>query len=141
MAREGEVERNAGEIVRYWRAGRESTAAMSGEETWLDFSEIPDEFEFGEGFLIRGNNLLAGTFKDSAITIESPGTSIRVETSRVRSVRRNPDVTTADSIRYVVELKNGESIEGGILEDYLNLFHNGGEIRIPTSTLYAFRSL
>lgn len=141
IARDGEVERNAGEVVRYWRAGREAAAVESVEETWLDFSEVPNESDFGEGFLIRGNNLLSGTFADSEITMESSGTSIRVETSRIRSVRRNPDVTTADSIRYVVELKNGESIEGDVLEDYLNLSHNGGEIRIPTANFYAFRSL
>lgn len=136
----GAFEIDPGDLVQFWRVGRESFLVEPGEDIWLDFSEVPSGPIPEEGFLLRGNNLLSGRFADARLSLEASGATVSVETARIRSLRRSLEVTPGEPVPYILELKNGESVEGRIVEDLISISHNGSVLTVPTANLYAFRS-
>lgn len=127
-------------IAAYWKAGLETVEDLGENGTWLDFSEVPERLSVETGFLLQGNQMVTGEFADSAINIRTSGPVIRVETARIRSLRRSLDVTKASTNRYQVELKNGESLEGDVVDNFLTINRTGSQIRVSFDQLHAYRA-
>jgi hypothetical protein len=130
-------------ISRYWSADVTDIEEFATDEMWLDFSELPESPEVKQGFLLQGNQLLAGTFAEATVSFRTDGPVIRVEAERIRSIRRNLDVadfTNGRSNFYSVELKNGESLEGVIADSFLTILRDGERIRISFDQLLSYRS-
>lgn len=131
------MEVNAASVRRIWRAGAAQLVIPGFSDRWLDFPEIPSGLAPAEGFLLAGNQLLAGSFAEETLLFADGGRKIPVESAGVVALRRPAD---GGDTRFEVELSGGEKLVAEWPAAYFRLLlADGGEIDLPVSRLRAYR--
>lgn len=124
-------------IERIWKVGEIPQLRESDSEGWIEFSEVPGGLGPSKGFLLSGNQLVAGTFAAEEILLLDGDASVRLETSKILGLRRDEAADRGRSVE--VQLLDGNRVEGEFGESYLRLSALGTEIEVPSSSVLGFR--
>lgn len=127
-----------GAVERVWRAGETPRLRESKTEDWLDLSEVPDGLGPAQGFLLAGNQLLAGRFDDDELVVLDGDAPVRVETGRIRAMRRSDGPGARGFVEF--ELEGNDKISGVLLAPYLRIASRGSAIEVPAGEVLGYRS-
>lgn len=125
------------EIARFWRSDSTIEVAEFDAGYWLDFEETPSDRPL-PGFLLQGNNLLAGSFGDESISLIENGIAIRVDPSRIRKLTRKIDLAEDGSPLFVIEWENGEQAEGSIEQAFVTILRGETQFIVPVERLLGY---
>lgn len=130
------IEVASSSVRRLWRAGATELGVPSFSRAWFDFSEIPPEVAPEEGFLLAGNEIVAGRFAKATIQFADGNTRVPVEAERIVALRR--PLGSTGSSRFEVDLAGGESILAECLQPTIRVETASGVIELPSARLQAY---
>ncbi len=125
-------------IENIWKAGMGSLSTGLIEDFWLEIAEIPSGFKPASGFLLQGNNLVAGTFDDKTITVLDGQSTVDISAAEVESIQKILESGTAAAPVFEIELKNGDILKGRIQGSDLSIRHGEKVWNVPVPHLLAF---
>ena len=127
-------------IARIWKESQTSATVVAVEDFWLDFTEIPENIRMENGFLLSGNNLLAGELEGTDLTLIDGTAVLNISVAEILSIQRSIDEGTARDPVFELEIKNGDFFSGK-LRDPLIAVRSGDRVwEIPVAHLIAFQS-
>lgn len=140
LAGGGEAELSTEWIDRYWTAGADGWTVRSLDDDWLDLGEVPEEFEFGEGFLLTGNQLLAGRLSEGVLRMRIDGAVAEVGYGAIRSLRRKLETGPEGQALFALERADGELLEGEVESPTFEVVAVGGVHSLAIGRLLHYRA-
>tara|TARA_R110000850_G_scaffold10259_17_gene36862 strand:- start:3510 stop:4700 length:1191 start_codon:yes stop_codon:yes gene_type:complete len=125
-------------LRRIWRAGASQLSVQTSGPSWLDLSEVNADVP-GEGFLIRGNNLVAGSFLEPSLTLVVNGTEMRLAVELITGIKRVYYPPGESGDHFVVDLKNGDQLRGDLTVGSFVIERAGSNMRLPLNDLIAYQ--
>ena len=131
-------------ILRVWKT-EELLGSLGGfDRRWFDWEDIPDHLQVESGFLLRGNQVLAGGFaQNDPFTVIDSYSVFEVNPAQVHRARRldEPGLDHSDQPpRFEFELKNGDTLTGRIQSDAIRIGTEEESWLIPVRQILEFQS-
>jgi len=141
LAGGGGVELSTEWIDRFWRVGSGGWTVRVVDDDWLSFSEVPEGLGIDEGFLLTGNQLLAGRLSEGTLRLRVDEVRVEVEYAAVRSLRRKLETTEGGRPLFTLERSDGEVLEGVVESPVVEVVLGGDVHQVAVARLLDYRSI
>lgn len=124
-------------VERIWRAGATEWTVRETDGFWAAMDEVPEELRPETGFLLRGNNLLAGGLENVELTLREGRSSVPLRGAGIRSIRRLP-ADPPGGAPFEVELKNGDLLRGDLADEKIAVRAGERAWKVPVEQLVSY---
>ena len=131
------VEVSSLSLRRLWTANAESYKGSESSSEWIELSEVPGDVP-ESAFLLVGNNMVAGSFRDTAVNLSVEGSLMRLPVEQIVRMKRSISEGGQMGAEFVVVLANGDSVVGEVTNGFVEL--EASEVdRVPVHHLLDFQ--
>lgn len=124
-------------VDRVWNSGSFVLSITDREEELLEFAEVPAGRGPAQGFLLRDNQFLEGSFLEPTLSLHAEGGHLTLNTGDIAEMNRS--IEPGKESEVIVVLSNGEKVSGRIEENYLKIKRSQNEIEIPVGQFCGYR--
>jgi len=125
------------ELRRLWLSNAEGFGGSEGSSEWLELSEVPGSVPVS-AFLLAGNNVVAGAFKNSTISLKVEGTSMILPVEQIVRMKRSIGEDSERDPEFAVSLVSGYAVVGELMDAFVEI--DSGEVRrVPVQHLLDFQ--
>lgn len=131
------VEVSSLSLRRLWTVNAESFRGSDNTAEWIELSEVSGDIP-DSAFLLVGNNMVAGSFRDSAVNLRVEGSTMRLPVEQIVRMKRSIVEGGQMGAEFVVELANGDAVVGEVISGFMEL--EASEVdRVPVHHLLDFQ--
>ena len=131
------VEVSSLSLRRLWTANAEIFKGSENSSEWIELSEVTGDIP-DSAFLLVGNNVVAGTFRDSSVNLSVEGSLMRLPVEQIVRMRRSIAEGGEMGAEFIVELANGDAVVGEVTSGFVEL--EASEVdRVPVHHLLDFQ--
>jgi hypothetical protein len=129
------------QIRRIWKSEIQPLMPELFKPRWTELADIPKGLIPKGGFLLQGNNLLAGGFSEtSSITVIDGNSAFDVAPAQIAAMRKLDPSQRTSLPQFEIELANGDVIRGGIRQSTLLIGSEKKSWPIPVRQIIFYQS-